>query len=82
MAAGPARGLSDGARARQLLSRVLLVFDGLLFFGGIMNLFWIAGLAAFILLEKTIPMGHWLARLAGIAAATWGVVMLAGAASS
>ena len=55
---------------------------GLLFFGGIMNLFWIAGLAAFILLEKTIPMGHWLARLAGIAAATWGVIMLAGAASS
>jgi predicted metal-binding membrane protein len=55
---------------------------GLLFFGGIMNLFWIAGLAAFILLEKTIPMGHWLARLAGIAAAAWGIVMLAGAASS
>ena len=55
---------------------------GLLFFGGIMNLFWIAGIAAFILLEKTIPMGHWLARLAGIAAAAWGLVMLAGAASS
>ena len=52
---------------------------GLLFFGGIMNLFWIAGLAAFILLEKTIPMGHW---LAGSAAPAWGVVMLAGAASS
>ena len=54
---------------------------GLLFFGGIMNLFWIAGLAAFILLEKTIPMGHWLARIAGIAAVAWGVTMLAGAAS-
>jgi predicted metal-binding membrane protein len=52
---------------------------GMLFFGGIMNLFWIAGLAAFILLEKTIPMGHW---LAGIAAAARGVIMLAGAASS
>jgi predicted metal-binding membrane protein len=55
---------------------------GLLFFGGIMNLFWIAGLAVFILLEKTIPMGHWFARLAGITAAAWGVVMLASAASS
>jgi len=55
---------------------------GLLFFGGIMNLFWIAGLAAFILFEKTIPMGHWLARLAGVAFAAWGVVMLASAASS
>ena len=55
---------------------------GLLFFGGIMNLFWIAGLAAFVLLEKTIPMGHWLARVAGIAAAAWGVIMLASATSS
>ena len=49
---------------------------GLLFFGGIMNLFWIAGLAAFVLLEKTIPMGHWFARIAGVAFAAWGVLML------
>jgi predicted metal-binding membrane protein len=54
---------------------------GLLFFGGIMNLFWIAGLAGFVLLEKTIPMGHWLGRIAGVAVAAWGVVLLAGAAS-
>ena len=53
---------------------------GLLFFGGIMNLFWIAGLAGFVLLEKTIPMGHWLGRVAGIGFAAWGVVMLAVAA--
>ena len=31
---------------------------GLLFFGGIMNLFWIIGLAAFVLLEKTVPLAH------------------------
>jgi predicted metal-binding membrane protein len=55
---------------------------GLLFFGGIMNLFWIAGLAGFILLEKTIPMGHWLGRVAGIALAAWGAVMLASAMGS
>jgi predicted metal-binding membrane protein len=53
-----------------------------LFFGGIMNLFWIAGLAGFVLLEKTIPMGHWLGRIAGIAAAAWGLVLLVAAASS
>jgi predicted metal-binding membrane protein len=52
---------------------------GLLFFGGIMNLFWIAGLAGFILLEKTIPMGHWLGRVAGIVLAVSGILMLAGA---
>jgi len=52
---------------------------GLLFFGGIMNLYWIAGLAGFVLLEKTIPMGHWLARIVGIGLVVWGVVLLAGA---
>jgi predicted metal-binding membrane protein len=49
---------------------------GLLFFGGIMNLFWIAGLAVFILLEKTIPFGSWIGRIVGFGVVTWGVVML------
>jgi predicted metal-binding membrane protein len=53
---------------------------GLLFFGGIMNLFWIAGLALFVLLEKTIPMGQWFGRIAGVCFAVWGVLLLAGAA--
>jgi predicted metal-binding membrane protein len=52
-----------------------------LFFGGIMNLFWIAGLAGFVLLEKTVPMGHWLARIAGVGFAAWGMAMLVGAAA-
>jgi predicted metal-binding membrane protein len=52
---------------------------GLLFFGGIMNLFWIAGLALFVLLEKTVPMGHWFGRIAGICFAAWGVLLLVGA---
>lgn len=55
---------------------------GLLFFGGIMNLFWISGLAAFVLLEKTTSMGHWLARIAGAGIAAWGVLMLANGAGS
>ncbi len=49
---------------------------GLLFFGGIMNLFWIAGLAAFVVLEKVIRLGDWLGRIAGIAAVAGGVLML------
>ena len=44
----------------------------LLFFGGIMNLFWIAGLALFVLSEKTISMGHWFSRIAGVCFAAWG----------
>jgi predicted metal-binding membrane protein len=52
---------------------------GLLFFGGIMNLFWIGGLAVFVLLEKTIRMGPWIGRIAGVGVAAWGVLMLTAA---
>src|SRR5262245_39950699 len=31
---------------------------GLLFLGGVMNLYWIAGLALCVLFEKTVPAGH------------------------
>ena len=48
----------------------------LLFFGGIMNLYWIAGLALFVLLEKTIPPGHWLASISGLGLLVWGAVLL------
>jgi predicted metal-binding membrane protein len=44
---------------------------------GIMNLFWIAALAIFILLEKVMPAGRTIARLAGlafIAAGGWLIV--------
>jgi predicted metal-binding membrane protein len=45
---------------------------------GVMNLFWIAGLAFLILLGKTIPMGHWSARIAGVRFAAWGTLMIIG----
>jgi predicted metal-binding membrane protein len=51
---------------------------GLLFFGGIMNLYWIFGLAVIVLIEKTIPAGHWVSHLIGIALVAWGIVVLAG----
>jgi predicted metal-binding membrane protein len=44
----------------------------LLFVGGVMNLAWIAGLAAFVLIEKVAPAGHWIGRAAGIALIVWG----------
>ena len=49
---------------------------GMLFFGGIMNLFWIIGLAVFVLLEKTVPMGSWIGRILGVGVAAWGVLLL------
>ena len=50
---------------------------GLLFFGGVMNLYWIAGLALFVLLEKIVPAGHWLSYVTGVALLVWGAGMLA-----
>jgi predicted metal-binding membrane protein len=47
----------------------------LLFFGGVMNLYWIAGLAVFVLLEKTLPFGHRFGRMAGIALVATGTVL-------
>jgi len=50
---------------------------GLLFVGGIMNLFWIVGLAVFVLVEKTVPMGSWIGRIVGIGITAWGVLLFA-----
>jgi len=51
---------------------------GLLFVGGVMNLYWIGGLAVYVLLEKTIPAGHWLGTAMGVLLAGWGVWALIG----
>jgi predicted metal-binding membrane protein len=53
----------------------------LLFFGGIMNLWWIGGLALYVLLEKTVPAGHWLGYGLGVVLTAWGTWMLASALS-
>lgn len=39
---------------------------GLLFFGGVMNLLWVAAIAVFVLLEKVVPYGQWLSRIGGV----------------
>ena len=43
------------------------ILMGLLFIGGVMNLLWIAAIAAFVLLEKTMPFGVAGGRVAGAA---------------
>jgi len=50
---------------------------GLLFLGGVMNLYWIIGLALFVLLEKTVPLGHWFGYASGVGLSLWGGLMLA-----
>lgn len=48
----------------------------LLFYGGIMNLMWIIGLAFFVLLEKVTPVGHWIGRFSGIILIIWATSIL------
>ncbi|GLS20425.1 metal-binding protein [Labrys miyagiensis] len=49
----------------------------LLFVVGVMNTLWIAAITTFVLLEKIIPWGRFLSRLAGAAVAGVGLWMLA-----
>ena len=53
------------------------VLMGLLFVGGVMNLLWIAAIAAFVLLEKTIPFGEAGGWFGGVAMILAGLVSLA-----
>ena len=45
----------------------------LLFYGGIMNLWWIAGLALYVLVEKVAPAGHWIGHGTGGLLIAWGL---------
>jgi predicted metal-binding membrane protein len=48
----------------------------LLFVGGVMNVLWIAGLAVLVLLEKVVPTGRLVPRLAGAALVSAGLLLL------
>jgi predicted metal-binding membrane protein len=54
----------------------------LLFVLGVMNLLWVATLAAFVLLEKVVPRGDLLSRAAGACMVAGGVMLLARAATT
>ncbi|HEX7217859.1 MAG TPA: DUF2182 domain-containing protein [Burkholderiales bacterium] len=49
----------------------------LLFVGGVMNLWWAAAIAAWVVVEKILPHGDALARIAGVAAIAYGAWMIA-----
>jgi predicted metal-binding membrane protein len=56
------------------------VLMSILFVTGVMNLFWVALIAGFVLLEKIAPRttGAWVSRFAGLLLVGWGAWMLAG----
>lgn len=45
----------------------------LLFVAGVMNLLWVAVIAAFVLVEKVAPAGEWVSRIAGLVLVAWGL---------
>jgi predicted metal-binding membrane protein len=51
---------------------------GLLFAFGVMNLLWVAGLSAFVLLEKISPKTQLVSRLSGLLFIGWGAWMAVG----
>jgi predicted metal-binding membrane protein len=58
------------------------VLMGLLFYGGVMELRWIVGLALYVAAEKLIPVSARLSRYAGILLIGWGVWTVSGVVGS
>ena len=50
---------------------------GLLFVGGVMNLAWVAAITVFVVAEKLLPKGEWVARAGGAAMVAAGIYLLA-----
>jgi len=73
---GPVGALKMGLRHGTYCLGCCWMLMLLLFVGGIMNIAWIATVAAFVLIEKVSPGGHWIGRVTGVALAVWGVAIL------
>jgi predicted metal-binding membrane protein len=52
------------------------ILMALLFVGGVMNLLWVAVLAAVVLVEKLFPLGSWMARIGGVLLVAYGIRLL------
>ncbi len=48
----------------------------LMFFAGVMNIFWLVALSLFVLVEKVVPAGDLVGRLAGAGMMGWGLFLI------
>jgi predicted metal-binding membrane protein len=48
----------------------------LLFYGGIMNIYWIAGLSMLVVVERIAPLRQWVTNLTGVTLIVWGGTLL------
>lgn len=76
---GTLGALRLGAHAGLFCLGCCALLMALLFVGGVMNLLWVAVIAAFVLVEKVAPAGDVASRLAGAALTLGGVGLLAAA---
>ncbi len=70
---GAPGGLSMGLRHGLFCIGCCWLLMTMLFVVGVMNLFWVAAIAVFVLLEKLVPRGVVLGRIAGLGVAAWGI---------
>ncbi len=78
--AGPGGALRMGVAHGGYCIGCCWLLMGLLFVGGVMNLLWVAAIAIFVLLEKTLPWGSASGRVAGGLLVIAGGAVIAGAA--
>jgi predicted metal-binding membrane protein len=74
---GPVGGLSMGIRHGLFCVGCCWLLMAVLFVVGVMNLLWVAALAALVFVEKLVPIGPSVGRVAGVAMAGWGIYLMA-----
>jgi len=79
---GVAGALSMGVRHGMYCVGCCWMLMLVLFAAGVMNLFWVAAIAVFVLVEKVAPRGAWIGKAAGVLLMTRGVWLLAAGAGS
>ena len=75
---GPSGALIMGVRHGAYCVGCCWLIMALLFVAGVMNLFWIAIIAAYVLLEKVLPAGHRVSWAIGVLMIGWGAWMMIG----
>ena len=74
---GPRGAIVMGLRHGAICLGCCWLLMALLFVAGVMNLLWVAVIAAFVLVEKAFPRGEAIARGAGVLLVVAGLLMLA-----
>ena len=73
---GAGGALRMGAEHGALCLACCWLLMALLFVGGVMNPLWVGGLALLVLLERLVPRGDLVGRIAGVGLAVWGLTLI------